>query len=118
MLFNQRLVNFLLVGFVNFTITIVVFYVCNIFFYYLVSSTIAFLCSCTNSYFMNKKLVFKSSRGRLFSFVFANVPGLLANTIIMATLNQLNLDIILSQVLSIFIVMVVNYNVFKIYFRE
>lgn len=107
-----------MVGCCNFIITLTVYKFASFILTYLIATSLAFLMSVINSFFMNKYFVFKSKSGDFLHFLLGNIPGLAVNNLSMYILIKNGVDDIVSQTISIIFVMVVNYSMFNLVFSS
>jgi len=88
-------------------------------FHYLFANVIAYLCGVMNSYILNKKWVFTSSKANSRSFpkfLFVNIGNFIINTILLAFLiESLSLSSLAAQPLTIFITTIIGFLATKVW---
>lgn len=108
-----RFTKFGCVGCVNTLITLIVYTVLNHFgVFYVVSQMIGYICGMANSFFMNRKFVFKTAKtdiDLIIRFFGVQIICLLANTLLLIFINFIINNKMTSELITVGIIMVINY---------
>lgn len=111
----SQFIKFCFTGVINTLITLSLFYILTYKFkiFYLLANVISYIAGMINSYIMNRKWVFKSDNSVIKSsakFLVINLLSLGLSTLLLhAFVKNLNLNKMLSQIITTGMVMIINY---------